>query len=269
MSLCHVLSMGESPILHINNIGCSADPQNNRFGPGRRDIWLIHYVVRGKGMFNGHPVHAGQGFLIRRGQMEQYCPDTAQPWEFLWITSDDDRMAAFFDRYPADAQTQIFEYGFSKTIQSIMEYIRAHHNRVLTDAQILELFLHIFNLHSSLLPAGSSNAETYLRFSTDYIQTHLHTPLRIQEITDILGISSAYLHRLFCERFGMSPKQYIIAKKLTAAKELLHSSSLSVTEIAASLGYSDVLAFSRFFSSKAGCSPTAFRQAPADKENGA
>ncbi len=269
MSFYHVLSMGESPILHINNIGCSADPQNNRFGPGRRDIWLIHYVVRGKGTFNGHPVRSGQGFLIRRGQLEQYYPDAAQPWEFLWITSDDNRMAAFFDRYPADAQSQIFEYGFSKTIQSVMEYIRAHHNRVLTDAQLLELFLHIFNLHTPFLSVDSSNAETYLRFSADYIQTHLHTPLRIQEITDILGISSAYLHRLFRESFGMSPKQYITAKKLTAAKELLHSSSLSVTEIAASLVFFDVLAFSRFFSAKVGCSPTAFRHTPANEKDGA
>lgn len=267
MSLCHVLSMGENPLLHINNIGCSADPQNNRFGPGKRDIWLIHYVTRGRGIFNGHPVQAGQGFLIRRGQMEQYYPDATQPWEFLWITSDDDRMAAFFDQYPVDAQTQIFAYDFSKTVQSIMEYIRTHHNRVLTDTQILELFLHIFNLHSPLLSAGSSNAEAYLRFSADYIQTHLHTPLRIQEITDILGISSAYLHRLFCERFGMSPKQYITAKKLNAAKKLLRSSSLSVTEIASSLGFSDVLAFSRFFSGKAGCSPTAFRQTATDEAN--
>lgn len=44
-------------------IGCSSDPRVTRYGPTRRNQYLIHYVFSGTGIFNGHTVKAGQGFL--------------------------------------------------------------------------------------------------------------------------------------------------------------------------------------------------------------
>ena len=46
---------------------------------------------------------------------------------------------------------------------------------------------------------------------------------------------------------------------MTVAEKLLTDRGLSVTEVANSVGFQDVLAFSRFFSSKKGVSPTVYR----------
>ena len=61
----HIVSTENSKLLKIENIGFSTDPKTNRFGPGRRNLYLIHYVFSGKGYFNGNCVDSGQGFLIR------------------------------------------------------------------------------------------------------------------------------------------------------------------------------------------------------------
>jgi hypothetical protein len=50
------------------------------------------------------------------------------------------------------------------------------------------------------------------------------------------------------------------AESLEQAKMLLRTSDMNISQIAAAVGYSDVLAFSAFFSKRKGCSPTAYRE---------
>ena len=258
--LYHVVAEANLPVLRVSNVGWSADPQNNRFGPGKRNIWLIHYVTRGRGYFNGNPVSAGQGFLIYRGQTECYYPDNENPWEFLWITLDDDNAKLFFEQYDVIGSTQIFNYDFPHIIKNIMHFISQNHQRILKNEEILELFLHIFNHHKRLGGEVKANEEKYVSFAVNYIKTHLHTRLRVCELASILGISQSYLLSIFRESLGVSPKQYISELKLHTAKKLLSETRLSITEISNSVGFDDVLSFSRFFSREVGMSPTSYRR---------
>ena len=259
MEFSHVTAVGHVPVLEISNIGCSADPKNNCFGPGKRDIWIIHYVTKGKGYFNGHPVTAGQGFLIYRGQTEYYYPDETNPWEFLWITLSGDART-IFEQYDIDKKTLIFDYDFIFSIKNIMKYLIANHQRTITCEEILEIFMHIFNQHKNQNRKTKSNSEEYIDFFVNYIKTHLHTQLKVKKIADIIGVSPTYLLCCFKNKFGISPKQYISNLKLNVAEKLLADGELSVTEVANSVGFEDVLTFSRFFSSKKGVSPTRYRK---------
>ncbi|MBR4034234.1 MAG: helix-turn-helix domain-containing protein, partial [Clostridia bacterium] len=70
----------------------------------------------------------------------------------------------------------------------------------------------------------------------------------------------AYLYKVFKNNVAISPKQYILQSKLLQAQLLLKESDLSISEVGDAVGFSDVLAFSRFFSSRTGCSPTDYRK---------
>ncbi len=255
----HMVCVEQSPLPRINNIGCSADPANNRFGPGTRNIYLIHYVFAGKGYYNGHPVTSGQGFLIRQGQMEEYYPDKDEPWEFLWITSDDETIGKLFDKYNADPQTLIFRYGDTSVVKNTAQFIRNNHNRTVTAGEILECFLHIFNSHAQGPEKQLSNADVYFAFSLNYIKSNLHTPVEVRDLVTALGISHTYLLRLFKERTGLSPKAYISELRMNAAKKMLAETNATVTQIAISNGYTDGMTFSRFFTSREKISPTQYR----------
>ena len=141
-----------------------------------------------------------------------------------------------------------------------MQYLRANHQRIMTCEEILEIFLHIFNHHDKRSGVKNSNADRWIDFSVNYINTHLHTQIKIKEIADLVGVSSTYLLHIFKIKFGLSPKQYISRLKLHTAKKLLTETSLSITEVSNSVGFQDVLTFSRFFSSKEGISPTGYRK---------
>lgn len=49
--------------------------------------------------------------MIHQGQLEEYHPDKNDPWEFLWVTSDDAVIGRLFGQYNADPKTLIFDYG--------------------------------------------------------------------------------------------------------------------------------------------------------------
>jgi AraC-like DNA-binding protein len=80
------------------------------------------------------------------------------------------------------------------------------------------------------------------------------------EVATSMNISDRYLYNLFVKQEGVSPKQYLTALRLSNAKRLLRETGHSISEIAVSVGFPDVLSFSRFFARHTGSSPTAFRR---------
>ena len=59
---------------------------------------------------------------------------------------------------------------------------------------------------------------------------------------------------------GMSPKQYILEKKIARAKEFLDATEASILEISNSVGFLDPLYFSRIFKKKVGVGPEEYRK---------
>lgn len=269
-----VFSNGSFAPLDIRELGFARDPKVTRFGPGQRDSYIIHYVLKGKGVFNGVPVSAGEGFLISPDQLVSYAPDPQSPWEFLWIISFDPSMRQIFERFGADPQTGVFSFdpeGISALNKAAAGLISGK-TRILDALSILETFLHILN---SCLPAKSgmdavksaSQPDLYLEFAEKYLDEQIGRPVTVQELTHLLGISQPYLHRIFSQKLLTSPKQYILSRKLLHAKKLLANTDLSVTEIAHSVGYDDPLTFSRLFCRKEGLSPTRYRESARPKSD--
>ena len=81
---------------------------------------------------------------------------------------------------------------------------------------------------------------------------------RISRLAALCGISEVYFRRLFLNTFGVSPREYIIQKRIEYAKALLSSGNFSVTEIGRMCGYAEPCHFSREFSKRVGVSPSQY-----------
>jgi AraC-like DNA-binding protein len=75
------------------------------------------------------------------------------------------------------------------------------------------------------------------------------------------GMSQSNFRRRFEEYAGMPPKLYIDKLKMRMAAELLASSSSTLAQTAAALGYVDQFHFARRFKAIMGSSPGAYRKA--------
>lgn len=242
-------------------IGCSSDPRVTRYGPTRRNQYLIHYVFSGTGSFNGHTVKAGQGFLTTPGIAEHYYPDEKDPWCYLWFISTDPAIEYFFNQCAADPESGIFQYRNVGVVESIAKRLMTETNTLhFSYTQILEYFLTIFN-HCVYTASKDkiSSEKLYFDYAVEYINNSISSPVTVEELCLRLGISQAYLYRAFKNHVGCSPKQYILQAKLLQAQLLLRESSLSISEVGSAVGFTDALAFSRFFSARAGCSPSEYR----------
>lgn len=253
--------------LKINSMGFSGDKTVTRFGAARRNSYIIHYVTKGKGYYNGSLVTEGQGFLIYPGQLEEYHADISDPWEFLWIISSDDAVKDIFVRYNANPDTLVFDYDSIPTVKNIANKIISKNNHILDSLEILEMFLHIFNSHAckKMSAENKLNSEIYLDFCLNYIESNLYKKISINELTTLLGVSQPYLYKIFNNKFNMSAKQYIIWYKIDYAKKLLRETDMTITQIANSVGYSDILTFSRMFSLKEKISPQKYRVLTKDR----
>lgn len=60
----------------------------------------------------------------------------------------------------------------------------------------------------------------------------------IATVAQRLGIGKRYMHKLFVEHIGVSPKRYRLYSQLLVAKQLLHQTSLSVESVAQAAGFS-------------------------------
>jgi hypothetical protein len=66
--------------------------------------------------------------------------------------------------------------------------------------------------------------------------------------------------RIFKRIKGVSPRDYMLGRRMEQARSLLKNSSLSVSRIADHLGYNDVYFFSKQFKQKTGMTPSEFRK---------
>lgn len=256
--LYHILACEQSSLLKIDNIGFSDDPRICRFGPGARDLYLIHYVISGSGTFNGNRVEEGQGFLTTPHSYENYFPSEDNPWKLLWITSRDKNIIDIFKSYNADKETQIFDYTYPTAAEELTKFIKLNHNKVYSVPKLLEIFLGLYNQNTPKETAEKME-DVYYNYALDYMKSNLFRTVRVKGLTEILGVSQPYLYKVFMKKSGVSPKQALDDLKLRKAKGLLVGTSMQISDVAYSTGFNDPLSFSKFFKKKTGISPTEYK----------
>ena len=76
------------------------------------------------------------------------------------------------------------------------------------------------------------------------------------------GMSPAHFSRAFKKVMGMSYQDYLHSRRIAEARNLLHTTSISIHEIARFLGFSDQTGFGRIFKKLTGQTPSAYRNDP-------
>jgi AraC-like DNA-binding protein len=90
-------------------------------------------------------------------------------------------------------------------------------------------------------------------------QSATHGIPTVQYLADQLNISPSYLSDMLRVLTGKSAQQHIHDKLIEKAKEMLSTTSLSVSEVAYALGFEHAQSFSKLFKTKTNLSPLAFR----------
>lgn len=94
----------------------------------------------------------------------------------------------------------------------------------------------------------------------EYIEAHLDTPLRLDQLAAMANLSAFHFQRMFRASHGASPQGWIQRRRLERAQVLLRGST-PVVRIATACGFSSQSHLTRAFKIATGSTPAAYRAA--------
>ena len=117
----------------------------------------------------------------------------------------------------------------------------------------------LYKMSQAFLDVPSAKADTP-RLIKEYIDCHSKEKLTLDEISQVFFLSKSQIFRIFKSKYGVSPMQYYIEKKLDHAKQMLVSTDMRVSDIADALGFSDAKHLSKTFLKLNGILPKNYRK---------
>ena len=97
------------------------------------------------------------------------------------------------------------------------------------------------------------------RTISDYVRENLANDISVTELAAIVCMSPAHFSRQFREIFCMAPYQFVLQERITRAKDLLATTTMSTTQVGMALGFSSQGHFAKLFRQFTGVTPKQYR----------
>lgn len=157
--------------------------------------------------------------------------------------------------------------------QEISEFVKPLFHRLLIEysrhglshpdivqSYFIALLCEINSVYQPVSSSIQSNAVLISNRFKELIAEHIKTQHRVSEYAALLSITPNHLNKSVKSVTGKSPSKWIDETLVLEAKVLLYQSNLSISEVAAELGFFDPSYFSRLFKKYEGVTPLVFRK---------
>lgn len=245
----------------------------------RHSFFEICYVLEGSGEYsdNGvdYPLQDGTLFYSRPGIWHQIRSEQGLTLFFVAFEVDESWTSETYSRnfrslihrgkIVAEPKDAYISAQIWQTIFSLIESKQPVSKDMLQHL-VLSLLLSFLHGLSSVpdLSVDSLDEDTeehrLLKRSKLYIEDNLSSPLRIEHVSQELGISSRHLSRLFHSQLGQTFVHYVQERRVQKAKEWLLNSDIAIKDIAKRAGFDSVHYFTRVFTKMLGVAPAKFRK---------
>ncbi len=100
-----------------------------------------------------------------------------------------------------------------------------------------------------------------------YIRDNMSDPdTSVESMSAHLCISRVQLYKRMISLTGITPSEYLRAKRIQHAEQLMHSSDLTISEIAYKVGFNNPRYFSKYFQETYGITPSQYKKNLAESE---
>jgi AraC family transcriptional regulator len=122
------------------------------------------------------------------------------------------------------------------------------------------LAAHVVNAYGRLArpTKGPTLSERELQRVRDLVEARLAEPLRLAELAAAVPMSTYYFSRAFKATTGMTPHEFVVRRRVDAARGLLERGGLLVAEVARRTGFADASHLARQFRRRVGMTPARY-----------
>ena len=249
--------------------GHSVTYPGHTYGPSTRSYYLIHYIISGKGIFKAnqrtYKLHAGQGFLIEPNNQTVYTSDIDEPWTYIWVAVGGRLAKSLVESIGLSQENPIFSCSAEngKKLENCVIEMLEINNFSLADIYyrwglLFQFISVIAAAQKDFIPKSDLN--DYVSQMINYIHMHIEEPITVPDVADSVNLTRCYATTIFTKSTGMSPKDYIQNCRLTRARHMLESSSLTIAGIAYSCGFKQCESFIRAFKKRYDITPSDYRK---------
>ena len=262
MEVTEIFKLATSDYTFAHSVIKNPQDTNARFQLHSHDFCEIIVILRGDITYSVE----GRVYKLKRGDIVYSKPsifhrihaNSNETYERYNIIFDEKRIPeGILSRIPKDID--VFRLVDYEMILEILERIEAfsehfsdeemlHISKALTE----EIF---FNLAIAERKTKNATVNPLVDKAISYIHDNLTTITDIAEICDALYITKSHLHHIFVKTMQMSPKQYIISKRLAMARKMIRRGE-KPTEVSAICGFGDYTTFFRNYKKAYGYSPS-------------
>lgn len=169
-------------------------------------------------------------------------------------------------------------YGVTRLLQKEWEEIRklllemreelsrrGERYEVMVRLKLFQILIMVYRsrkraLLKEIVPAVQTAKHGKVHEVAEYLTCHCETGESLEELAERFFISKSYLSRIFREVTSFSVNEYQNLARVRKARELLLSSTYSITEISELLGFGSITYFERIFKKHMDMTPLKYRK---------
>ena len=187
-------------------------------------------------------------------------------WSLQWCHFYAPSLPAIYEKYKERGGSPVFHPDSLTSFTTILTdlYSLASSSDYIRDMRINESLSALLTLlmEQSWHPESKTVSRKRLELVEikNYLDEHYTERIVLDDLAERYYINKYYLTKIFKETYGSTINGYIIAKRITRAKQLLRFTDMTVDEIGNAVGMGDANYFSRTFRKVEGISPSEYRK---------
>ncbi len=230
------------------------------------DVLTVHFVVDGKGEFNGQSVHAGQCFYEKPNQNDILQADENNPWELIWFSVRGNMAEKIISLLEQSDLTQPLDFSHAEQLQQLTafflhDFSYTYNTAFFVDGIVQQMFsfIHLDKDIQFDPNKASTHTKELVSEAIQLIEKDLPN-VSVNSLAVTLHLDRKYFSKIFYEVIGIAPKDYITDLKMNMVEHYLSKTDYSLDKIMGILGYSHRNSLSTAFKNRYGYSPMVYRE---------
>lgn len=255
---------GSAPINLIEK-GDEQCEKNYSVKRGSSPIYALEYIVEGRNdyIINGITIHAFTGdiILLPKKSVHSYGNVKDFPCRKQWVIFDGSMARHLLNCYLLEGRYCYRCTQAADIFEEIMTLFASSQEEYFAAVKKFSLLLHSLLLDISFNnDFDVKNDESIEMKIKRYIDENIKENLTTQKIADEFHYSKNHTIILFRNRFGITPKQYLIERKIELACLYLRNTTIPIKTISDILSFADQHYFSNVFLKIKKVTPSQFRK---------
>ncbi len=263
------LSIADFADIYVERIGhMVAIPTQFYTNMFPREHFCLQFTVRGQGDYfvNNRLYHITPNtlWLIPKDAYHYYIPDKNDPYEYFWIHFNGKSAERFLQLLQISEKEPVRFHAANPNVETAFLRLIALTKK--QDESPFSLLAATHTLLNEIVLACATQQPNTTRLQNrvidetiEYIKTNFNRELHLDDLASVAKLEKVYFTKKFKAVTGLSPIQFLIQYRLSAACRLLKE-DLTLQDVALRCGFSDFTNFLHRFKQVVGMTPTQYKK---------